>query len=126
MAVRSPNVKYELSRGYVKVIWSGLLTTDSGEHFDAAGYQVESVQVIGTFGAAGTITMQWTNEDVPTNNVAATPFGTAGVISAAGLFLPVLTSLASKPMAAWLRPLVGAGDGTTNLSVTAILSKAHR
>jgi hypothetical protein len=93
------------------VTWTGLLTTDDGAWFDCRDFADRTVQVFGTFGAGGGLTMQGSNEPTPTNPFTLTDQGGTNVaLTAAGGRL-----LAEAPR--WVRPLVTGGDGTTSLTV---------
>jgi len=95
--------------------WSGLLNTDTGAPLDWTEYADRCFQVTGTFGAAGSCTIQGSNDgvnwapltDPQGNNLAFT----AQKIEQA-MELP-----------RFVRPNVTAGDGTTNLVVTLCMRK---
>lgn len=89
--------------------WAGLDSDDSGAAIECMDYADRTVQITGTFGAAGSITMQGSNDG--TNWFPLTdPQGNAITKTAAALEL-----IMEAPL--YLRPLVTAGDGTTNLTV---------
>ncbi len=89
--------------------WTGLDLDDSGSPIEVVDFPDRTVTVTGTFGAAGSVTLQGSNDG--TNWFALTDGqGNAITKTAAGMELIV-----EAPR--YIRPLVTAGDGTTNLSV---------
>lgn len=101
----------------VLITWSGLLgsPTDDGDPVQPGNYRDMCVQVTGTFGTGGSVTLQGSLDNV--NWFALnTPAGSAITLTAAGL-------RQVQENARWVRPIVTAGDGTTNLVVRAWVSK---
>jgi len=93
--------------------WGTLTTTNSvGEAFPAAAYPDKSVQVEGTFGAAATVVIQGTNEEIPTNwHTLVDPQGNALSFTAARLEAVLENTR-------WVRPaLASGGDGSTSIDV---------
>jgi hypothetical protein len=94
--------------------WATLTTTDDeGQGAGYSGSGDRSVQVTGTFGAGGTLTVEGTID----GTVWATlnePDGTALTFSAAGI-KAVLEHVVA------IRPHVTAGDGTTDLDVSLVV-----
>ena len=89
--------------------WTTLDSDDSGIPIEVVDYTDRTVTVTGTFGAAGSVTLQGSNDG--TNWFALTdPQGNAITKTAAGMELVV-----EAPV--YIRPLVTAGDGTTSLTV---------
>lgn len=108
MAVRSV-ARTNLYDGCVLLVWTGLLNGDTGEPAELAGHADKSVQILGTFGAGGTIVIEGSNDS--TNYVTLTdPQGNA--ISKTAAALEMVAENTRK-----IRPSVTAGDGTTSLSV---------
>ena len=96
--------------------WGALANAESG---DAATLPVEnatrSVQITGTFGAAGNVIMEGSNDAVtwfPLSDGLATK-GNLATITANGLN-------ALYENTRYVRPRVSAGDGTTNLKVVLV------
>jgi hypothetical protein len=82
---------------------------DSGIAIECLDYADRTVQITGTFGAGGSITMQGSNDG--TNWFALTDLqGNAITKTASAMEL-----ITEAPL--YLRPLVTAGDGTTSLTV---------
>jgi len=89
--------------------WSALDLDDSGIPIECVDYVDRTVTITGTFGAAGSVTLQGSNDgtnwfpltDMQANAITKTAASMEMVIEA-----PV-----------YIRPLVTAGDGTTNLVV---------
>lgn len=92
------------------ISWKGMATGESGNSLPLAQYADRSVQVEGTFGAGGVISIQGSNDGV--NYVTLTdPQGNPLSFTSAGLE-------AITEMVAFIRPVVLSGDGTTNINVT--------
>lgn len=108
MATRTPTSDRTSSRTSY-VVWSGLLNGDVGAPPALDGWDLVSWQVTGTFGAAGSVQMEASNEASPVNYAL---IGAAA--AAAGITFPVDATVARN-----MRPRVTAGDGTTILVVTA-------
>jgi hypothetical protein len=110
MAVRTPALLADFNYEQQRIHWAGLLNTDSGAPIEYGFYSDRSVQVVGTFGAGGSVTLQGSNDGGTTWATLLDPAGAALTFTATGLrqvvTLPALT-----------RPLVTAGDGTTSLNV---------
>ena len=112
-----PPVRTLDQRGVYTVEWTPLTNVNvDGSPVANTRFSDRSVQVSGTFGAGGTITMQGTNQvdgaGLPIN--WATLFDQAGAaltFTAAGLKTVLQVSR-------FIRPLESAGDGTTSLTVT--------
>lgn len=98
--------------------WEELTTTNAdGEPAEKAGYAIRSVQVTGTFGVGGTISLQGSNDG--TNYVALNDSqGDAITLTAAGL-------VDIQELTRYIRPFVSAGDGTTDLDVYVFMKILH-
>lgn len=115
MAIRTPVVEI-LGENTVRATWSGLLNGDTGAPVDWPLYADRSVQVVGTFGAGGSVSIEGSNDD--SNYVALSDArGSALAITAARL---EQVEDCSKS----IRPNVTAGDGTTSLKVVLFGRKA--
>jgi len=92
--------------------WTGLDLDDSGIPIEIVDYPDRTVTITGTFGATGSLTMQGTNDALPSSNWFALtdPQGNAITKTAAGMEM-----ISEAPR--YIRPLVTAGDGTTSLEV---------
>lgn len=90
-------------------VWSGLANGDTGRPVQKSGLERKTVQVTGTFGASGSVTIQG-SMDGSTWFTMTDVSGTAATFSAAGG-----VALAENPR--YIRPEVTAGDGTTSLTV---------
>ena len=124
MAIRTPTIKRRIpsSNGGRDVIvtWAGLLNGDRGAFYSEPGMILRAYGLKGTLGAAGTVQIRCAAVD-PTDptyvevgaqvdetlitgaSMAALGFNVAGQYTAGPCYAPVVT----------------AGDGTTNLTVTA-------
>ena len=90
--------------------WSNLTTTNQdGSPISIPGAADRTIQMIGTLGTGGVITMQGSNDG--TNWATLTDFQDADMaLGALGIFI-----IAEAPL--WIRPLNTAGDGSTDLSI---------
>jgi hypothetical protein len=111
-----------------RVKWTGLLSGDdgtpiggavAGKSVSLAHYQDRCVQVIGTFGSGGSISIQGSNDDGTTWVTLTDPLGNALTFTSAGM--KQITELPHK-----LKPIVTAGDGTTALAVWMHMRGAER
>lgn len=108
MAVRSSTTAFPGQS--VLVTWSGLLNGDTGAPVCLADFPDKSVQVKGTFGAGGSVSMEGSNDGGTTWAALHDPQGNALAQTAASVELIAEHTLL-------VRPNVTAGDGTTNLVV---------
>lgn len=93
-----------------KVSWTPLANGDSGSAVDLNDYRDRSVQVLGTFGTGGSVTLQGSNDGGTTWATLTDQGGNNLTFTAAGIkHVQQLTE--------YIRPTVTAGDGTTALSV---------
>ena len=87
--------------------WTGLLNGDDGSPAQLANFPDKTVTFHGTFGTGGSITLQGSNDN--SNWFALVdPQGNAITKTAAGI-----EAVTENPR--YIRPIVTAGDGTTNL-----------
>lgn len=101
------------------VRWNGLLQTssDTGEAFECPGAADRSVQLLGTLGTGGAVTIEGSNAAAPGVNdwgVLTDPQGNNLVLTSIGKVEAV------SEVTRWIRPRVTAGDGTTNLDVALV------
>jgi len=95
------------------VIWSGLLNGDTGNAIQMPGAADRSIQISGTFGVGGSVTIQGSNDG--TNFVALTdPQGNAITKTAAAIEQV-------SEVTRYIRPSVTAGDGSTSLVVSMLI-----
>ena len=98
--------------------WTPLTTTNAdGAPVGAVTFADRCVQVSGTFGAAGSVSIQGSNDGsnwAVLNNAQ----GTAATFTAAGI-----KQIVELPR--YVRPFVTAGDGTTSLTVTMVARRAN-
>lgn len=96
----------------VKVVkWTGLTkaTDDVGEAVKFGSWKDRTVQVTGTFGSGGSVSLKGSNDGV--NYVTLTdPNNNSCTFTSSGL-----KAVTELPL--WIRPEVTAGDGTTSLTV---------
>jgi hypothetical protein len=90
--------------------WGPMLNGDTGQPLKRPDLEDRSIQVTGTFGAGGSVTLEGSNDGV--NFAALTnPQGTVIAITAAGIAQITEATVS-------VRPRVTAGDGTTSLTCT--------
>lgn len=99
--------------------WSGLDSDDSGDPLEMTAWSDRSVQVSGTFGSGGSITMQGSNDG--TNWCTLTDGEGNNVTLAAATTIHLL-----KELPRFIRPLATSGDGSTDLNVYLVLSGYKR
>ena len=93
-----------------KVVWTPLANGDSGSAVDLNDYRDRSIQVLGTFGTGGSVTLQGSNDGGTTWATLTDQSGNNLTFTAAGIkHIQQLTE--------FIRPTVTAGDGTTALTV---------
>lgn len=119
MTTRAASINNNVSKdgSVIAVSWALMVNGDDGAWISLAEWSGKTFQVSGTFGAAGTVVIEGSNDAAPTNfatitNWQATPLST----TAAGF-------LTARDMPLWVRPRVTGGDGTTSILVTLA---AHR
>lgn len=94
----------------VRVVWAGLLNGDNGAPVQLPGYADKSFQSAGTFGAAGSVQPEGSNDNISFFQLKS-PTYTGIAHTSAGLD-------AITEACIFVQPHVTAGDGTTNLTVT--------
>lgn len=118
-----PTRNYTILRqeaNYVMVQWTGLLNGDDGEYFTGAlEYGDRCVQIGGTFGTGGALSIQGTNFIPPFNN-ASNPTNPLTLTdpqgnNLSGINAARIETIMEVPAA--IRPLVTGGDGSTSLTV---------
>lgn len=95
---------------FLRTKWLAMANGDTGAPIANCDYQDRTVQVTGTFGAAGSVTIQGSNDDGVTWATLTDPLGNALTFTAAGM-----KQITELPYA--IRPAVTAGDGTTSVNV---------
>jgi hypothetical protein len=114
MATRTATITPNLENSAATlIVWTGLLNGDDGSAVDWTRYADRSVQFTGTFGTGGSISLQGSNNgtdwvilnDLQGSVVTKTSAGLEGVAE----------------LTRYVRPIVTAGDGTTNLVATMIV-----
>jgi hypothetical protein len=112
MTTVAPTINRPVSgrAGGFLVQWPAMANGQTGVPFDLSGYVPVSVQIEGTFGAAGSVTLQETI-DGTNYETAHDGQGNALTFTTAGL-----KSVGDN--ANLIRPNVTAGDGTTALTVS--------
>lgn len=108
----------DASTGQADGVTATWAAVPNGNQGDAHGgpYLTASFSVTGTFGAAGSVVMQGSNDGI--NWFALSP----AALTSAGLF----TALGAAEHPKFIRPAVTAGDGTTALTVVGFFASARR
>lgn len=98
-------------RGDITTVrWIGLANGDVGSALDFSEYFDRSIQVVGTFGAAGSMVFEGSNDGGTVWATMTDYTGNPLTFSSAGI--KQISELPER-----VRPRVTTGDGTTNLSV---------
>lgn len=105
-------------RGSYNILWETLTNGDTGSPLLCPHLADKSIQVTGTFGSGGTVVLEGSN-DGSNWETLNDPQGTAISFTAAGMY----QVLENTKM---IRPSVTAGDGTTDLDVTMVVSTTAR
>lgn len=101
----------------IRATWANMANGDDGAPIDWPYYADRSVQVRGTFGAAGSVTMEGSN-DGANFEALSDPRGNALAINSAKIEQV-------EDCCFRTRPRVTAGDGTTSLTVVLFARKAN-
>jgi len=99
--------------------WSPLANGDRGSSLEFANYQDRSVQITGTFGAGGSVSIRGSNDGGTTWATLTDPLGNALTFTSTGL--KQITELPE-----YIAPFVTAGDGTTALTVDLLARGANK
>jgi hypothetical protein len=91
------------------VTWSGLLNSDDGARVTLTDFPDRTVQIVGTFGAGGSVNFEGSNNGTDWA-VLTDPQGNPITKTAAAMEFVTETPR-------YVRPRVTGGDGTTDLSV---------
>jgi hypothetical protein len=112
------NVTLTNSDMAVLYTWSGLLNTDDGQPVESPPYADRTVQVTGTFGVGGNARIEGSNNGTNWNTLND-PQGTPLNFTAGNIEV-----LLENPR--FIRPIITAGDGTTNIAVTMYCRRSFR
>lgn len=99
--------------------WLAVPNGNQGNAIKLGHYQDRTVQITGTFGAGGSITIQGSNDGGSTWATLTDPLGNALTFTAAGM--KAITELPYE-----IRPSVTAGDGSTAINVYLHMRGANR
>jgi hypothetical protein len=89
--------------------WTGMANGDTGQPLDMRAWYDRTIQITGTFGSGGSVSIQGSNDGGTTWVTLTDPLGNALTFTSAGM--KQITELA-----ALIRPNVTAGDGTTSIN----------
>lgn len=93
-----------------RTTWGPLANGDSGAADTSGRLSDKSVQITGTFGAGGSVTLQGSNDGTNWATLTKADGTTAATFTSAGM-----AQILENPE--FIRPTVTAGDGTTALTV---------
>jgi hypothetical protein len=116
MAVTSVQLLADWNVEHQRVLWENVPNGSTGEAVQLGSYQDRSVQVTGTFGAGGSVSIQGSNDGGTTWATLSDPLGNALTFTAAGL--KQVLELTDR-----VRCSVTAGDGTTSLDIHMFMRK---
>lgn len=102
-----------------KATWANLANGDSGSAYGAAKLQDKTVQILGTFGAGGTVVIEGSNDGGATWATLNDSRGEGNALSFTSA--NIVTILENTEL---IRPRVTTGDGTTNLTVVIVSSES--
>jgi hypothetical protein len=121
MAVITPTITHVPTvKGFTHiVVWTPLANGDTGLPYQGPGQPDRSVQVKGTFGAGGSVSIQGSND---VTAPAAGSSDWAALSDAQGVAIAVTAAKVETvaEFTNYVRPAVTAGDGTTALTVSMI------
>ena len=122
MAVVAPTItEVESLYGHAhSVVWAAMANGDTGTPFAMPTSADRSVQVEGTFGVGGTLTMQGSNTLASTGQTWASLHDPQG--NAFAQTVAQIEEVAEVTL--WIRPNVTAGDGTTAITVSMCVRKS--
>ena len=100
---------------FMRITWSNMQNGDSGEPFVIASYADRSVQVVGTFGASGSVAIRGSNDGVNYNSLTD-PQGNDIAFNSSKI--EAVTELVQS-----IRPEVVSGDGSTSVTVVMLVRK---
>lgn len=92
------------------ITWAGLANADTGNPVDMRDHQDRCVQITGTFGSGGSVSIEGSNDAGVTWVILTDPLG--NVLTFTGAGMKQITELPGL-----IRPHVTAGDGTTSLNI---------
>lgn len=98
--------------GVYRSVWTDLANGQTGDSSSLSGFADKTVQVSGTFGVGGSVTIQGSNDGANWNTLTD-PLGNDLIFTAAEIAV-----IAQNPL--HVRPIVTAGDGTTAIDVVVI------
>lgn len=105
------------------VAWAGLVfgTNDVGENFECPGAADRSVQLTGTLGTGGEVTMQGSNVASPGAAHDSTDWGDLHDSAGNVLTLDAIGQIKQvQEVTRWIRPRATGGDGAESLGVAMI------
>lgn len=119
----TPNASpiYDYKRGFIIINWLNIPNANQGDPFEITGFLVASLDWQGTLGVGFSARLEGTND--PAGNPAVWGVLPNTTVTAAGLLIPSGTSsVGDYPIfCRYIRPNITAGDGTTNMSLRAMV-----
>jgi hypothetical protein len=106
------------------VTWAALTTTNNyGSPVSMVGWSDRSIQLLGTLGAGGAVTMYGSNKAAPDEGTD-TDWAILTDPQGNNIALTTLKVEQILEITRWVRPKITAGDGTTSLTVALLLCKS--
>lgn len=99
------------------ISWANMKNGDVGDVVELPEYHDRSVQVVGTFGAAGNVRVEGSND--------GTNFAVLHDPSSTALNITTASIAGILEATRQVRPEITAGDGTTSLTVTMFLRRTR-
>jgi hypothetical protein len=100
------------------ITWAALANTDTGQPYPSAKLSDKTVQVFGTFGTGGAVTMQGSNDPRVITDPTNAQWVTLTDTTETAIVLDTTTRAAQiLQNFRYVRPNVTAGDGATSLTV---------
>ena len=110
MAITTGSLVSEPDFHVLRYKWLAVPNGNQGNAVKLNVYQDRTIQILGTFGAGGSVTIQGSNDGGTTWATLTDPLGNALTFTSAGM--KQVTELPYE-----IRPSVTAGDGTTAIDV---------
>ena len=116
MAEKTAELLADWNAEIQRIRWLAMANGDTGAAIELGNYQDRSIQITGTFGAGGSVSLQGSNDGGTTWATLTDPAGNALTFTSAGL--KQVLQITHK-----VRMTVTAGDGTTSLNAYLFMRK---
>lgn len=116
MAEKTANILADWNAEILRYSWLAMANGDTGAAIELGNYQDRTIQITGTFGTGGSVSLQGSNDGGTTWVTLTDQAGSALTFTSAGL--RQVLQLTQK-----VRLTVTAGDGTTSLNAYMFMRK---